>query len=136
MKTKDHIQLSLKTIEDLDELYDTDNIILVNQLCNRLSNLSVGVGKIVSDAEKLYKSLDADYDQSVEVKKLSLIDSGVGVGKAESMAKIEMYDKKKTVLEAEDAYDRSKRFLTRIDKVLDSNKQYTSTVKNTNLKGV
>ena len=136
MKTKDHIQLSLQTIEELDVLFDTDNIVQVNQLCNKLSNLSVGVGKIVSDAEKLFKSMDAEYDYLLEKKKLELIESGMGVGKAESKAKVDLYDRQKDVLAAEDVYDRSKRFLNRLDKVLESNKQYTSTVKSSNLKHI
>lgn len=133
---KDTIQESLKTINELDELYDTDNIILIGQLCNKLSNLSVNIGKQVSDADKLFKSLKDEYENLVETKKLELIESGVGVGKAESIASTEYYGKKKDYRIAEDGYERLKRFLGRIDKVLDSNKQYASTVKNTNLKGI
>jgi hypothetical protein len=133
---KDTIQESLKTIQELDALYDTDNIILIGQLCNKLSNLSVNIAKQVSDAEKLFKSLKDEHEHFVESKKLELIESGVGVGKAESIASTTFYDKKKDYRIAEDGYERLKRFLGRIDKVLDSNKQYTSTIKNTNLKGI
>lgn len=133
---KDTIQESLKTIQELDELYDTDNIILIGQLCNKLSNLSVNIGKQVSDAEKLFKSLKDEYENLVERKKLELIESGVGVGKAESIASTTYYEKKKEYRIAEDGYERLKRFMGRLDKVLDSNKQYASTIKNTNLKGI
>ena len=136
MKNKDEIQDALKTIQDLDALYDTDNIVLIGQLCNRLSNLSVGIGKMVSDADKLFNQLKDEYEQSVEVRKLELIEGGVGVGKAESQAKTECYEKRKQYRLAEDGYERLKRFLARLDKVLDANKQYASTVKNTNLKNV
>jgi uncharacterized ferredoxin-like protein len=134
--SKDEVQESLKTIQELDRLYDTDNIILIGQLCNRLSNLSVGLGKQVSDADKLFNSLKDEYEQCVEVRKLELIEGGVGVGKAESQAKTECYEKRKQYRTAEDGYERLKRFLSRVDKVLDANKQYASTVKNTNLKGI
>jgi uncharacterized protein YdiU (UPF0061 family) len=133
---KDEIQEALKTIQELDRLYDSDNIIYINQQCNRLANLSVGIGKKVSDAEKLFNQLEDEYDYELEKKKLELIESGVGVGKAESQAKVALFEKQKLFRQAEDGYKRLKRFLERTDKVLDSNKQYTSTIKNTNLKHI
>jgi hypothetical protein len=135
-ENKDTIQQSLEVIKELERMYDSDNIVNIGQLCNRLSILSVGLGKQVSDADKLFNSLKDEYEHLVESKKLELIESGVGVGKAESQAKTEFYEKKKNYRIAEDGYERLKRFLSRVDKVLDSNKQYTSTVKNTNLKHI
>ena len=135
LENKDVIQEALKTIQELDRLYDSNNPIVVNQHCNRLSNLSVNVGKLTSDAEKLLDELEAEYDNAVEKKKLELIESGVGVGKAESMAKVELFNKKKDSLLAKDGYKRLDRFLKRIDKVLDSNKQYCATLKKTDFRG-
>jgi hypothetical protein len=138
MKTdkKDVIQEALRTIQELDALYDSDNIINIGQLCNKLSNLTVNIAKMVSDARKLYKELEADYDNTVESEQLAYISKGEGVAKAKSMASVDNFSKKKDCLTAEDGYERLKRFLDRCDKVLDSNKQYCSTVKNTNLKGI
>lgn len=136
MKNRDEIQESLITIQELEKLYDTENIILIGQLCNKLSTLSVGIGKQVSDADKLFNHLKDEYEHAVESEKLKLIESGVGVGKAESAAKVANTQKRKNYRQAEDGYERLKRFMGRVDKVLDSFKQYCSTVKNTNLKGI
>jgi hypothetical protein len=133
---KDEIQEALKTIQELDRLYDSDNIKEVGKLCNKLSILSVGIGKQVSDADKLFNQLKDEYEYQVESSKLKLIEEGVGVGKAESQAKVQANEKKKEYRIAEDGYERLKRFLSRVDKVLDSFKQQNSTIKATNLKGV
>ena len=133
---KDSIQEALKTIAELETLYDSENVVVINQLCNKLINLSVHIGKQTTDAEKLFKSLKDEYEYVVDKKKLELIESGVGVGKAESTATVEFYEKKKDYRTAEDGFERLKRFLQRLDKVFDSNKQYVATIKSTNLKGV
>ncbi|HYG02043.1 MAG TPA: hypothetical protein VD927_06325 [Chryseosolibacter sp.] len=132
----DSLRKALETIKELDSLYDTDNIIVIGQLCNKLSNLSVGLGKQMTDADKLFNQLKDEYENLVENKKLELIESGVGVGKAESQAKVQYYQQRKDYRIAEHGYEQLKTFLSRIDKVLDSNKQYASTVKSTNLKGI
>lgn len=136
MEDKETIKQTLETIEEIGKLYDSDNIVVINQLCNRLSNLSVTVGWLVSSSEKLWRNLDEEYDYELDRKKLELVEAGNGVAKAESMAKVALYQKKKEATEAEVYYNRLKRFLGRIDKVLESNKQYTSTVKTSNLKNV
>lgn len=128
------IDQALNTIKELGELYDSDNIIYIDQLCNRLSTVSVNIGKMKCDAEKLFNSLKDDHDNLVEKRKLELIEGGEGVGKAESQAKVEVFEKKKQYRQAETGYEWLKTFLTRIDRVLDTNKQYVATVKDTNLK--
>jgi hypothetical protein len=133
---KSVIEQILETKEELGALYDTDNIKVINQLCNRLADLTVNLGAQVSDAEKNWSILDDDYEHSLESKKIELIESGVGVGKAESLAKVALYDKKKETTKAKLNYNRLKRFLSRLDKMMESNKQYTSTVKSSNLKNV
>jgi hypothetical protein len=135
-KDQEVIQEALKTLQELEKLYDSENIIYIGQLCNRLASLTVNLGKQVSDARKLFKELESTYDNNVEKKKLELIESGMGVGKAESVSEVENFDGLKDSLTAEDGFERLKRFLDRCDKVLDAYKQYTSTIKNTNLKHI
>lgn len=134
--SKDVIQLSLEVVNELDELWDTEDIIVIGQKCNKLSTLSVNVGRLVSDADKLFNSLKDDYEYSFEKKKLELIEAGQGVSKAESMSKVANFDKKVDYRKAEDGFERLRRFLSRVDRVLDAYKQFAATLKMSNLKNV
>jgi hypothetical protein len=136
MKDKSTIDQAVQNLQELENLYDSDNIIYIGQLCNKLAGLTVNVGKQVSDARTLWKQLETKYKQSVRSKKLELIEQGVGVGKADAMSEDSFKDLETDVMNAENLSDRLKRFLDRCDKVLEANKQYCSTVKSTNLKGI
>jgi sorbitol-specific phosphotransferase system component IIBC len=136
MKDKDAIQQALETIDELQKLYDTDDIINIGRLCNKMSILTINIGKQVSDAQKLWKSLEDNYDHNVEQAQLEFVAAGEGVAKAKSMATVKFFADKKDVTQAEQGYNRLKRFLDRCDKVLEAFKQYCSTVKSTNLKGI
>lgn len=132
MNTKSAIDQALEIISSLDSYYNSDNVILIGQLCNKLSVISVTIGKEYTKAHKWATELEDNYE--FEISKY--VKNGDSVSKAEREAKVEFFDKKKEVTGAKNVVKSLDVFLRRVDRMLDHYKQYISSIKTTDLKHI
>lgn len=124
------ISLAIKQLEDLK---DSNDIVGIGSLCNDLALASSYFAKLVADAYEVANECEDEYKQSVSATTENLT-SSLAFNRAEAKAEIENSDKKKDWTKAKAVYNRYKLYLDRIDRVLDTFKQYTSSVKMIDLK--
>lgn len=125
-----------QTINALDKLKDSQDVVEIGKQCNDLAIASTFFAKLVSDAYDVANELEDEYKQSVlgATEKFSSAPDSLSFNRAEQKAKLENAQSCKDWTSAKNTYNRYKLRLDRIDRVLDSFKQYSSSVKAIDLK--
>lgn len=125
--------MSLTTIEQidacikwLDKNNKSNNLVEIAQVIDRLAVLSVSLGHDVSGAYALMNDLEDTY--KTEYAK-AVSESDQSVAKAEKLAEVSTRNAKKDWTDAKNGYKRLSVYIDRIDKVIESYRQYISVSK-------
>ena len=115
-----------KCIKWLDENNKANNLIEISTVIDRIAVLSVNVGHMVSEAYSLMNELEDSF--KVAYAK-SVSESDASVAKAEKAAEVITAEAKKDWTAAKNGYKRLSVYLDRLDKVIESYRQYISICK-------
>lgn len=115
-----------KCIKWLDENNKATNLIAITQTIDRIAVLSVNVGHMVSEAYELANNLEDQY--KYEFAK-AVSESELSVAKAEKAAEVATYEAKKDWTTAKNGYKRLSVYIDRLDKVIESYRQFVSICK-------
>lgn len=110
-------------IKWLDDNKKANNIAEISAVINRLAVLSVNIGHQVSEAYELANQLE---DQFKYEYAKAISESELSVAKAEKVAEVSTYETKKDWTAAKSGYKRLSVYLDRIDKVIESYRQFLS----------
>lgn|SRR5690606_911583 len=116
-------------IKWLDNNKRSTNIVEISQTIDRLAVLSVTLGTMVSDAYALMNKLEDDYDIAFASKFTELTKSGISAAAAKPQVEAELAEPKRDWTSAKNGYKKLSVYLDRIDKVIESYRQYISVTK-------
>ena len=122
-----------KCIKWLDENNKSTNLVQITQVIDRIAILSVTVGQMVSDAYALMNNLEDEFKQAYADAVSKSSDS---VAKAEKAAEVATAEAKKNWTGAKNGYKRLSVYLDRLDKVIESHRQFVSVSKQADLKNI
>ncbi|HEY0752280.1 MAG TPA: hypothetical protein VGD26_14070 [Chitinophagaceae bacterium] len=124
--SNDVIEQLDRCIKWLDENNKANNLIEISTVIDRIAVLSVNIGHMVSDAYALQNELEDDY-KIAYAKAVS--ESEFSVAKAEKAAEVASAEARKNWTSAKNGYKRLSIYLDRLDKVIESYRQYISVSK-------
>lgn len=104
------------------------NIVAINQALNKLSILAVTVGEGVSEAYALANELEDMYDEAYSKRFITLIKDHSAAA-TKPMIEAELVQEKKDWTAAKNGYKKLAIYADSIERVIDSYKQYISTLK-------
>lgn len=113
-------------IKWLDDNNKSNNLIAITQVIDRIAVLSVNVGHMVSEAYDLANRLEDDFKHTFAK---AVAESDLSVAKAEKAAEVAAYEAKKDWTAARNGYKRLSVYLDRLDRVIESYRQYVSICK-------
>lgn len=132
-QSKDLITLINEQIEWLDENVQSNDILSVGMVLNKLSILSEGFGEMVTDAYSLSNELEDDY----KIAFATYIKENTGsVAKLENDAEVACADLKRDWTTVKNNYRKLNTKLDRIDKILESHRQSVSVQVKASLKNM
>ena len=124
--SSDVIEQLDKCIRWLDENNKANNLLEISTVIDRIAVLSVNVGHLVSDAYALMNEFEDTF--KVAYAK-SVSESDASVAKAEKAAEVATAEAKRDWTAAKNAYKRLSVYLDRIDRVIESYRQFISVSK-------
>jgi len=126
---KDTIDLIQDCINWLDQHNKSTALVPITQTIDRLAVLSVSLGHEVSEAYALMNTLEDSYDISFAEKFSKLTKEGTSAAAAKPMVEAELAHMKRDWTTAKNGYKRLSLFIDRIDRVIESYRQYISVSK-------
>lgn len=125
MSTVEQIDIALKWLSDNTK---SQNIVQLSQCLNKLSTLAVTVGEDLSDAYTVMNELEDDYDEAVAAQ-FDDLTANMSATAAKPLAEAACIGKRRAYTRAKNIYKRLSVYQERVDRVIDSFKQYVSTLK-------
>jgi hypothetical protein len=115
----DHIQW-------LQDNRKAPNIHEISRVINSISILAVTVGQDKTDAYELMNNAEVDYDILYAQKFSELTKSGTSAAAAKPIVEAELGEQKRAYTQAKNIYKKLDEFLSRLDRVCESHRQFIS----------
>lgn len=129
----------MKTIEQINEITiwlgennKSTNIVKLSQSLNKLSILTITLSNDVATAYEVMNNLKDEYDSEFAKRFTEVTnnkDEKVSAAAAKPLIESQLVDKKKSTTDAQNTYKKMNMYLDRIDRIVDTYKQYISSLK-------
>lgn len=116
-------------IQWLHENNKSKHIVKISQCLNKLATLTITLSDDVYEAYKLQSDLEDIYDDKLADRLVQLAKDGVSAAASKPQAQSELKADKANFTAAKNGFKKLAMFQERVDKVMDTYKQYVSNLK-------